>query len=40
MKRPHVHVAVHDLERSIRFYKALFDAEPTVKKDATCCAPA
>jgi catechol 2,3-dioxygenase-like lactoylglutathione lyase family enzyme len=33
MKRFHVHVAVHDLERSIRFYKALFDAEPTVKKD-------
>ena len=33
MKRLHVHVAVHDLERSIRFYKALFDAEPTVKKD-------
>jgi lactoylglutathione lyase len=24
---------VHDLEKSIRFYKALFDAEPTVKKD-------
>ena len=33
MKRLHVHVAVHDLESSIRFYKALFDAEPTVKKD-------
>jgi len=33
MKRLHVHVAVHDLEQSIRFYKALFDAEPTVKKD-------
>ena len=33
MKRFHVHVAVHDLESSIRFYKALFDAEPTVKKD-------
>lgn len=32
MKRLHVHVAVHDLEQSIRFYKALFDAEPTVKK--------
>jgi hypothetical protein len=28
-----VHVAVHDLAQSIRFYKALFDAEPTVKKD-------
>ncbi len=33
MKRLHVHVAVHDLAQSIRFYKALFDAEPTVKKD-------
>jgi catechol-2,3-dioxygenase len=33
MKRLHVHVAVHDLEQSIRFYKALFDAEPTVKKE-------
>lgn len=33
MKRLHVHVAVHDLEQSIRFYRALFDAEPTVKKD-------
>ncbi len=32
MKRLHVHVAVHDLEQSIRFYKALFDAEPTVRK--------
>jgi len=32
MKRFHVHVAVHDIEQSIRFYKALFDAEPTVKK--------
>src|SRR3990170_3501327 len=33
MKRFHVHVAVHDLEESIRFYKALFDAEPTVRRD-------
>jgi Glyoxalase/Bleomycin resistance protein/Dioxygenase superfamily len=32
MKRFHVHVAVHDLEKSIRFYKAMFDAEPTVRK--------
>jgi catechol-2,3-dioxygenase len=32
MKRLHVHVAVHDLEQSIRFYKALFDSEPTVRK--------
>ena len=30
MKRFHVHVAVNDLEKSIRFYKAMFDAEPTV----------
>lgn len=33
MKRLHVHVAVHDLEKSIRFYSALFAAEPAVKKD-------
>ena len=33
MKRFHVHVAVHDLEQSIRFYKAMFDAEPTVLRD-------
>ena len=33
MKRFHVHVAVHDLEHSVRFYSALFAAEPTVKKD-------
>lgn len=32
MKRFHVHVAVHDLEKSIRFYKAMFNAEPTVKR--------
>ena len=32
MKRFHVHVAVHDLEQSVRFYSALFAAEPTVKK--------
>jgi len=28
-----VHVSVHDLEQSIRFYSALFASEPTVKKD-------
>jgi len=28
-----VHVAVHDLAQSVRFYSALFAAEPTVKKD-------
>jgi catechol 2,3-dioxygenase-like lactoylglutathione lyase family enzyme len=33
VKRLHVHVAVHDLKQSIRFYSALFSAEPTVKKD-------
>lgn len=33
MKKLHVHVAVHDLAQSIRFYKALFDAEPKVRKD-------
>src|SRR5437899_13072761 len=32
MKRFHVHVSVHDLEQSIRFYAALFGAEPAVKK--------
>jgi catechol 2,3-dioxygenase-like lactoylglutathione lyase family enzyme len=32
MKRLHVHVAVDDLARSIRFYSALFAAEPTVTK--------
>ena len=32
MKRFHVHVAVHDLEQSVRFYNAMFDAEPTVKR--------
>jgi len=32
MKRLHVHVAVKDLEASIRFYSRLFAAEPTVRK--------
>jgi catechol 2,3-dioxygenase-like lactoylglutathione lyase family enzyme len=32
MKRFHVHVAVSDLQQSIRFYSALFGAEPSVKK--------
>jgi hypothetical protein len=32
MKRMHVHVAVDDLESSLGFYSALFDAEPTVIK--------
>jgi len=34
MKRLHVHVAVPDLEQSIRFYSTLFNAEPVkVKPD-------
>ena len=33
MKRLHVHVAVHDLEQSIRFYSALFAVQPSVRKD-------
>lgn len=33
MKRLHVHVAVTNLEDSVRFYSALFGAQPTVLKD-------
>ncbi|MBA2689195.1 MAG: VOC family protein [Burkholderiales bacterium] len=33
MKRFHVHVAVHDLQKSIRFYSALFGSPPLIKKD-------
>lgn len=32
MKRFHVHVAVKDLESSIRFYSTLFGAQPAVSK--------
>jgi catechol 2,3-dioxygenase-like lactoylglutathione lyase family enzyme len=32
MKRMHVHIAVHDLNESIRFYSAMFGSEPTVTK--------
>ena len=32
MKRLHVHVSVNDIEDSVRFYRALFAAEPTVVK--------
>jgi|SRR5688572_8694674 hypothetical protein len=32
MKRFRVHVAVRDLKQSIRFYSALFGAQPTVEK--------
>jgi len=33
MKRLHVHVSVEDVAASIRFYNALFAAEPTVTQD-------
>jgi catechol 2,3-dioxygenase-like lactoylglutathione lyase family enzyme len=33
MKRLHVHVGVHDLAQSVRFYCALFAAQPSVLKD-------
>ena len=33
MKRLHVHVGVQDLQKSIRFYSALFAAQPAVLKD-------
>jgi hypothetical protein len=33
MKRLHIHVAVQNLESSIRFYSTLFASEPTVRKD-------
>ena len=33
MKRFHVHVSVEDLAQSVRFYSALFSAEPSVLKD-------
>ena len=32
MKRFHVHVAVSDLEASVRFYSSMFASEPTVHK--------
>jgi len=32
MKRFHVHVAVHDLQQSIRFYSSLFGTAPSVTK--------
>ena len=32
MKRFHVHVHVEDLEKTVRFYSALFGAEPAVLK--------
>ena len=34
MKRMHIHVGVENIEESVRFYSALFDAEPIkVKED-------
>jgi catechol 2,3-dioxygenase-like lactoylglutathione lyase family enzyme len=33
VKRFHVHVAVHDLPQSIRFYSSLFGAAPSVTKE-------
>lgn len=33
MKRLHVHVAVENLDASIRFYSHLFATEPTVRRD-------
>lgn len=33
MKRLHIHVGVDNLDNSIAFYSALFDAEPSVTKD-------
>ncbi|HYE34044.1 ArsI/CadI family heavy metal resistance metalloenzyme [Methylocaldum sp.] len=32
MKRFHVHIAVDDLEKNIRFYSALFQTEPSVRE--------
>ena len=33
MKRMHVNLSVSDLDKSIGFYSALFDAEPSVQKE-------
>jgi len=33
MKRMHIHVGVEDLDQSIKFYNALFGAEPAKTKD-------
>lgn len=32
MKRFHMHMAVADPDRNVKFYSTLFDAEPTVRK--------
>ena len=33
MKRFHVHVAVHDIKQSVRFYSTLFGSGPAIEKD-------
>ena len=33
MSRLHLHIAVDDLDRNIRFYTAMFGAEPTITTD-------
>ncbi len=33
MSRLHVHIAVEDLDRNIRFYSAMFGTQPTVVKE-------
>lgn len=33
MKRFHVHIAVADLDSSVRFYSSLFGAQPAITKD-------
>lgn len=33
MKRLHVHLSVKNIPEAVRFYSALFEAEPTVSKD-------
>lgn len=32
MKRFHMHMAVEDIDRNVKFYSTLFGAEPTVRK--------
>lgn len=32
MKRMHIHIAVENLDQNIRFYSALFQAEPSVRE--------
>ena len=33
MSRLHIHIAVDDIEKNIRFYSALFDNQPAVSKE-------